>query len=175
MVENSEVSSKYLLGYIFGSGMYSSSLLSQGKNLVYQGQTKISGATYPYRAYKIPDSLSKVTITDSDGISANAFYNMKNIVQIIVNENNQFIGNGAFYNVSSLTSIVIPNSVTSIGSYAFYGAESLLEIHIPNTVIKVEENAFGNATELTIYADFSHEPNGWHSNWNSDNRPVIWS
>jgi hypothetical protein len=47
--------------------------------------------------------------------------------------------------------VIIPDSVTSIGYYAFR-----------------------DCSNLTIYCEAESQPEGWHSNWNSGNRPVIW-
>ena len=90
-------------GYIFG---YTTSSSSSIKGATYQGYSEIySSSSYvvSYYHYYIPQSLRKITITQS-------------------------IGRDAFYGCSMLTEVVIGDSVTSIGSYAFYNCSALTEI-----------------------------------------------
>ena len=84
------------------------------------------------------------------------------------------IGNWAFSNCDSLTSIIIPNSVTSIGNWAFSNCDSLTSIIIPNSVTSIGNYAFNNCSWLTIYCKATSQPNGWSSDWNPSNRPVVW-
>ena len=84
------------------------------------------------------------------------------------------IGSGAFSGCTSLTSIEIPNSVTSIGEYAFFGCTSLTNIEIPNSVTYIGSSAFSGCSNLTIYCEAASQPEGWASNWNHSNRPVLW-
>ena len=86
------------------------------------------------------------------------------------------IGEYAFYWCDSLKSIVIPNSVTTIGYLAFEDCSSLTSIVIPNSVTTIGSHAFNDCTSLTIYCKIAKvkKPEGWSSNWNCDNRPVVW-
>jgi hypothetical protein len=38
----------------------------------------------------------------------------------------------------------------------------------------VYEEAFAGCNSLTIYCEAQSQPSGWASNWNPDNRPVVW-
>ena len=84
------------------------------------------------------------------------------------------IGDSAFTNRSSPRGIRIPNSVTSIGAYAFYNNQNLNRIWIPSSVTVIGTNAFDSCYSLTVYAQATSKPSGWHMNWNPVNRPVVW-
>jgi len=109
-----------------------------------------SGTTLiAYPAYKLGTSY---TIPNSvTSIGSSAFYGCRRLTSIVIGSSVETIGDSAFEGCSGLTQIIIPNRVTSIGYYAFYGCSS-----------------------LTIYARPTSKPSGWHSSWNSQNRPVIW-
>jgi uncharacterized repeat protein (TIGR02543 family) len=123
-------------GYIFGETSYSNSYSTSS----------------PYGNFYIPNSLSKITITDTTYIGSIAFQGLSNVEHIILSNSITWIGGSAFKYTSSLTSIIIPNSVNFIGYGAFYGSS-------------VE----------TIYAEALSQPSGWDSSWNSANKPVTWA
>ena len=64
--------------------------------------------------------------------------------------------------------------MTSIRVYTFLGCSGLTSITIPDSVTSIELYAFSGCNELTIYCEIASQPNGWNSNWNPDNRPVVW-
>ena len=84
------------------------------------------------------------------------------------------IGKIAFEYCKNLTSISIPNNVTTIGNFAIIWCENLTSITIPNSVTFIGESAFGRCEKLTIYCEAKSKPSNWHTDWNRDNRPVVW-
>ena len=84
------------------------------------------------------------------------------------------IGDDAFAYCESLREIVIPDSVTSIGESAFWCCNNLTEIVISDGVTSIGYGAFGGCDSLTIYCEVESKPSGWDSDWNCDNRPVVW-
>jgi hypothetical protein len=62
----------------------------------------------------------------------------------------------------------------AIGNYAFSGCISLTSITLPSTLTSIGQNAYANCKNLTIFAAASSKPNGWHTSWNANNRPVKW-
>ena len=84
------------------------------------------------------------------------------------------IGDSAFSYCSNLTSIEISSGVTSIGEYAFQYCKSLTSIEIPSSATSIGKEAFRGCSSLTIYCEAESEPSGWSSDWNYDNRPVVW-
>ncbi len=84
------------------------------------------------------------------------------------------IGSFAFYGDISLTTFIIPDSVFSIGKQAFRNCKALTSVAIPSSIQTVEQHVFYGCSELTIYANFSKVPEGWHKYWNSSYRPVVY-
>ena len=124
------------------------------------------------------DNVTEIIIPNSvTSIGESAFEDCSSLTIVTFEEGSQLtsIGNDAFYNCTSLTSIVIPDSVTYIGERAFYNCRSLTTIVIPNSVTSIGYYAFSYCSSLTIFCEASSEPSGWHSLWNSSNRPVYWA
>ena len=146
---------------------------------------------------KVPASLKSVVVTGGETIGSDAFRGCTSLTSVTIPDSATAIGDGAFYGCTSLTSITIPKSVTSIGSDAFsgctslasitlpdsvtwlgervfYGCTSLTSVVIPDSVTTIYAGTFSGCTSLTIYCEAESKPSGWGSNWNHDNRPVVW-
>ncbi|MGN0760511.1 MAG: leucine-rich repeat protein [Christensenellales bacterium] len=81
--------------------------------------------SYEDNSTVIPSSLTNIIVTGGDKICDYAFYDCKNIKEII-----------------------IPQEVTSIGAFAFRGCSVLENIEIPACVTLIGENAFENCSKL---------------------------
>ena len=124
-------------------------------------------------------SLTSIEIPNSvTSISEFAFRGCSSLTSVTFGENSQLtsIGDYAFSNCSSLTSVTFGENsqLTSIGRYAFEYCSSLTSIEIPNSVTNIWQQAFEGCSSLTIYCEAESQPSGWDSNWNYDNRPVVW-
>lgn len=93
----------------------------------------------------IPSTLGGYPVVH---IGKGAFYELKNIKEIVLPDSVTDIGKEAFKDCSDLTNITIPDSVTSIGNYAFYGCTGLTSITIPNSVANIRGLAFSGCTGL---------------------------
>ncbi|MDR3216875.1 MAG: leucine-rich repeat domain-containing protein [Clostridiaceae bacterium] len=85
-----------------------------------------------------------------------------------------FIGGDFFKHRSLMTSVTLPDSVTGIGTEAFLNCTGLNSIVIPLSVTRILSNAFDGCGRLTINAHAAEQPSGWESDWNPDERPVVW-
>ena len=103
-----------------------------------------------------------------------AFANCGNIDSISIPESVTTIGASAFFSCSGLKTIVIPNSVTNIGAEAFKYCKGLTSITIPASVTYIGALTFNDCNNLTIYCEAEAQPADWGTNWNIDNRPVVW-
>ncbi|MCL2751560.1 MAG: InlB B-repeat-containing protein [Firmicutes bacterium] len=93
------------------------------------------------------------------------------------------ISNGTAYAVSKGTAtdaeVVIPavyngKPVTAIADQGFEYYTALTDITIPSSVTYIGFDAFYYCPNLTIYAAAASQPAGWDTNWNPDDRPVVW-
>lgn len=144
-----------VLGHLFG-------IASTGTIQYFsQSETSLSG----YR-YAIPDTLSRVTVTDASQIPFGAFCNCSNLKEITLNEGIKTVAGYACYNCSGLGKIAIPDSVNEIAEYALNGCNSLTEITIPFIGSNREANGtydgalgyiFGraNRTDQNYYVQYS--------------------
>lgn len=158
-----------------------------------EGVTKIESSTFASCKELTTVTLHK-DITSIDNYAFSGCYKLANFV---LPENLTKIGKEAFASCMSLTSIVIPNGVlnieyyafgacynlekitlpnnlTTIGEEVFYNCGKLTSIFIPASVASIGESAFIGCEVLTINCEATSMPSGWNSNWNPDNRPVIW-
>ena len=101
------------------------------------------------------DDLSKnldiKRVKIADGVTAieeEAFYECRNLTEVIIPDSVTTIGKKAFESCIYLNSITIPNSVTFIGKDAFSRCYNLKSITIPNSVTSIEERAFRHCMNL---------------------------
>ena len=126
-------------------------------------------------AIEIPASITYKDVAYSvTSIGSSAFDGCTSLTSITIPDSVTSIGGRAFDGCTSLTSITIPDSVTSIGELAFNNCTSLTSISIPDSVTSIIWYAFENCTSLTIYCEAASKPNGWNTNWNYSNCPVVW-
>ena len=157
------------------------SVTSIGSSAFY-GCTRLTNIVIPdsvtsigsYAFYECTGLKSVVIGNSVTSIGYRLFYGCTRLTSIIIPNSVTSIGNGAFERCSELTSVTIPDSVTSIGYDAFYGCTGLTSITIPDSVTSIGSYAFSRCNSLTIYCEASSKPDGWDSNWNYSNRPVVW-
>lgn len=86
--------------------------------------------------------LTKVNIPEGiTDIGANAFYDNKNLAEIVLPDSLEIIGGYAFSN-TAITSLTVPENVTEIDEGAFCGCGSLTEVTLPDGVKEIGNFAF---------------------------------
>ncbi len=115
---------------VIRSDFYSSSLTEDYRNLIKQMIT-----------IEIPDTVTE--------IGSYAFYEWRNLENVVMSKKITKIGESAFSRCSSLTSITIPSSVTSIGKDAFWDCSGLTSITMSKGVTNIGERAFCDCRSLT--------------------------
>ena len=141
--------SVYLFGYIFGGETRYEYEPASTEDWIYQGQSKYSSSYYYYDGYYIPTSLRKVTITDAEGISANAFYGCTMIEELNLNDSITAIYDKAFYNCTALDVFKLPNDLATLGSSVLLNCDALTDIEIPTGITVIPTDAFFSCDGLT--------------------------
>lgn len=125
----------------------------------------IIGSEIPDFAFDGCDNLGSVTIgNDISTICPQAFENLPNISEIMVENDNQYFKMGQDLGVlyskdggtlikypvglDTVTELMLPDGVTKISDYAFSGASYLTSITIPQSVSTIGEHAFSGCTSL---------------------------
>jgi hypothetical protein len=122
-------------------------------------------------------NLTSITIPNGvTTIGYEAFMECTSLTNVSIPQTVTAIRMDAFTFCTSLTSVSfeIPSSLASIDQYLFYGCSSLASITIPSSVLTIGWYAFAGCDTLTIYAEATNQPTGWHAGWNPHNRPVVW-
>lgn len=131
---------QYPFGYIFGTSSYTGCVkITQ----VYYG---ISTSRTTSSTYYIPSSLKSVTVTGGN-ILRGAFYNCKNLTDIVLGSNIVNIGESAFHFCSKLANIELQN-IQSISNDAFNNCSSLVTLDLPDSLTYLSAQAFTGCTAL---------------------------
>ena len=170
-------------GIIYGLKDGAASVVEQPKNIItahiptnvcYKNEsytvTNIQYGAF-YDCVKLLSVSIPKTITSIEG---DTFRFCRSLTSVEIPTSVKSIGTYAFYSCSALTNIVIPDSVTSIGEYAFSWCSTLANIVIPNSVTTMGRGVFYKSELITISCETITKPDGWNSDWNSSNRPVVW-
>ncbi len=108
-------------------------------------------------------------------IEYGAFRQCTSLASIVFPSTLISIPNDCFVRCSRLKNVVLPSTFTSIGDGAFSQCSSLDRLVIPSLVSFVGEDALFGCSSCTIYCKADSQPSSWSQNWNSSNRPVVWS
>ncbi len=88
---------------------------------------------------EIPSEIDGAVVT---GIGANAFFDVQNIIEVILPETIEYIGEKAFARCFDLKKINFPDGLERIEKEAFYQANSLRDAMLPDSVSFIGDNAF---------------------------------
>jgi hypothetical protein len=114
-------------------------------------QTDTSADVFVYTGAgcSVPKDVVRVKFDPSAlKVAAEAFFNCKNLREVVINDGLQKIGMYAFCNCTSLQGITLPSSITEIGNYAFNSCVNLREVVLNDGLQKIGWNAFENCDLL---------------------------
>lgn len=99
-------------------------------------------------AQKKRNSLTSITITDTDIIDEFAFAECENLEEVIIGKGVKSISRGAFAFCPKLQRVVLPKQLEFIGSDAFRECTSLTDIEINSDLRRIGDRAFYNCESL---------------------------
>lgn len=114
---------------------------------------ELSGTLYD-SSFSGCTNLKKAIIHTALFIDDNAFYNCKNLTEIILPKkftvyySTPLIGKKAFYNCIKLKNITFPDDLDSIDTQCFYNCQSLQSITFPKDTYTLEKECFANCNNL---------------------------
>lgn len=97
---------------------------------------------YVFGDLGVPESLKKVSITDSKTLGLEALSGLASLEYVILPNDLIRIDSGAFYGCTGLKEIAFPLMLVTIGDSAFYNCSSLGSIVIPESTVIIGDSAF---------------------------------
>ena len=131
---------------------YAASLFS----IDYQGKTGYITEGDCLIGYINKDDERLVTLTVPEGIKEiadYAFYNRRDIEDIVMPEGFTKIGKYAFYNCTSVQNLILPSTIKEIDDYAFTGffvGNNISRLYFPEGFERIGEGAFMSSFNLKI-------------------------
>ncbi len=98
-------------------------------------------------------------------ISAEAFYDRKDITSVIIPVGVQTIGERAFFGCISLESVKLPDTLERMEDLAFAGCARLEAISIPKGVAHIGKGVFEKCRRLKINVHAPDDVYQWESGW----------
>lgn len=161
----------YPFGYIFGSADYADSISVKQRYF-----TVAENPTYFTTTYYIPESLTKVTLTEGD-VRPYAFYNCSGLKSVAVSDETKYISDCSFGGCADLEEIMLPVTVTHIGESAFDGCGSLATVWYEGTQKQWEKISIGDNNapmeDVEIYCVDTSGTCGDHVNWVLDDEGTL--
>lgn len=128
-----------------------------------------------YGAFQNNISLKSVIMPDTiTGTHYEVFSGCTSLTMVRLSRALTTISTATFSACKALIDIEIPSSITAIESGAFYKCDFLTNIVIPKSVKYISMYGFQICPNLTICCEVESKPTSWPSDWNPDNRPVVW-
>ena len=145
-----------LFGYIFGwytSSWTSTSSPSGTTKQFWSGDDKDEYRNYEYLSiqldyFYIPETLTKVTITDANRIYEGAFSNCAMIKELNLNDSIAQIDGYAFYDCNTMDTFKLPSELTVLGDFTMYNCDAITDMEIPIGITNVPQCTFYRCDEL---------------------------
>lgn len=135
-----------------------------GQSLGYYFKEGDQSTQYVTIAGYLPSSLTEVTVKSGD-IGDNALRECANIENLTLLDTGS-IGRYAFYNMRGLTNIYLNDGLTSIATASFNYLSELNDIFIPGTVTTILGTPFLSCGDsFTIRCVSASKPAGWSNTW----------
>lgn len=157
--------------------------ISVDNGAIFGGSNNIQSLTIPATSRNLrdlwggeaPESLKKVTLTNTKEIKSGTFVYCDNIEEIILPEGLETIGYSAFKSCESLKKIELPSTVKTIKGSAFDRCYSLESMYIPEGVETIDYYVF--YPTIIIKTQVQERPAGWDASafyrgvviWDCDN------
>jgi hypothetical protein len=121
---------------------YNGAIYNGNMTMLYQVLPNRDGENY----------LMPNTVTDID---AYAFWNMKNLKNVMVSENVTDIPKYSFSYMGTVENVIIQNTTTKISEKAFANNSNLKQVAIPASVTSIDKKAFDGTSGFKIYTSKS--------------------
>ncbi len=148
-----------------------------------QGQLEIGELKDSTESFKKSIESSSVDIVvipeNTLKVRANCFSD-SSVSKVILPEGLSSVGTNAFKNTSTWSGgqkLRTNKTLTEIQSNAFNFSKLTGGVFLPSTLNNVSSNIFGTSTSssFVIFSDLPEKPVSWATDWNAQNRPVVWN
>ena len=130
------------------------------------------GVCESLKSIEIPDSVTRIGEYAFRGCTS-LRYNVKDGAKYLGNIENPYMYLEEIAK-NDITEITIDRGCKIVGIYAFLNCVYLTKVTVPNSTMVMHSNVFFNCPSLTIYCEALERPEGWKSDWNFSDNPVIW-